>query len=145
MIPFLLALTFVILLTLVFVIPGSILLSRFGQIVGSDDVINMGVMKVPTFYSMVNKRGELGLFIFFPVVGVIFGGIHCLGWFFNFPSSDEAILWRVSSAVITGIPFLSPLVTYLLLKFHDLTKWDQDPLVLRLCIIALLVEQGDLP
>ena len=49
-------------------------------------------------------------FIFcMPVVGVVFGGIHCVGWFFNFPSSDEAMLWRVSSAVLTGTAFLLPI------------------------------------
>ena len=34
-----------------------------------------------------------------PVVGVVFRGIHCVGWFFNSPSGDEALLWRVSSAI----------------------------------------------
>ena len=48
-------------------------------------------------------------FFCLPIVGVIFGGIHCVGWFFNFPSSDEAMLWRVSCAVLTGIAFLLPI------------------------------------
>ena len=47
------------------------------------------------------------------VVGVVFGGIHCVGWFFDFPSSDEAMLWRVSSVVLTGITFLFPLLVLL--------------------------------
>ena len=33
--------------------------------------------------------------------------IHCVGWFFDFPSSAEAMLWRVSSAVLTGYAFIS--------------------------------------
>ena len=32
---------------------------------------------------------------------LIFGGIHCLRWFFVFPSHTEAVLWRISSATIT--------------------------------------------
>jgi len=51
-----------------------------------------------------------------PVVGIVFGGIHCIGWFFNFPSSDEAILWRVSSVVLTGIAFLLPLILFCLME-----------------------------
>ena len=31
-----------------------------------------------------------------------------VGWSFHFPSSAEAMLWRVSSAVLTGIAFLFP-------------------------------------
>ena len=38
---------------------------------------------------------------------------YTAGWYFNFPSSDEAILWRVCSAVLTGIAFLLPLVHFL--------------------------------
>ena len=79
------------------------------------------------------------IYVFFPILGVIFGGIHCAGWFFYFPSSDEAMLWRVSSAVITGIPFLYALVIYLLKILNDLITWDLNFLFLPLSIIALLV------
>jgi hypothetical protein len=37
---------------------------------------------------------------------LLFGGIHCIGWDFSFPSRTEHLLWRISSAAITGIPFL---------------------------------------
>ena len=74
-----------------------------------DSHFNVGDMKVPTFYSSVG--GEMIAYILFmPLVGVVFGGIHCVGWFFNFPSSDEATLWRVSSTVLTGIAFLLPIL-----------------------------------
>ena len=75
-----------------------------------------GDMKVPTFYASTSVRkseatgDKVAFFICMPVVGVVFGGIHCVGWFFHFPSSAEAMLWRVSSAVLTGIAFLSPIV-----------------------------------
>ena len=116
MIPFLFALTFSILLTLVFVIPGLFLSFRWLSILGTND-FNTGDMKLPTFYSTdphSNRDKELGSSaIFMSVVGVLFGGIHCARWLFNFPSSDEAMLWRVSSVVLTGIPFLIPLLVYL--------------------------------
>jgi hypothetical protein len=71
----------------------------------------MGDMRVPTFYSTENKAYKIAPFFCMPVVGVVFGGIHCMGWFFDFPSNVEAMLWRVSSesAVLTGIAFLFPI------------------------------------
>jgi hypothetical protein len=38
------------------------------------------------------------------LVATVFGGIHCIGWSFDFPSHTERILWRLSSVAITGIP-----------------------------------------
>ena len=117
MIPFILGLTFSILLTLVFAIPGVIMGIRWTAMIFSEhSEIGVGDMKVPTFYALEPARkteatGETIAFIFcMPVVGGVFGGIHCVGWFFNFPSSAEAMLWRVSSAVLTGIAILLPIV-----------------------------------
>ena len=70
-----------------------------------------GDMKIPTFYAESESDGDSGFFLcILPVVGGVFGGIHCVGWFFDFPSSAEAMLWRVSSAVLTGIAFLTPII-----------------------------------
>ena len=112
MISFLFALTFPILLTLVFVIPGFFMAFRWASIVSVDD-FNTGDMKVPTFYSTREDGRTDAFIIFMSIVGVVFGGIHCAGWFFNFPSSDEAMLWRVCSVVLTGIAFLLSLLIYL--------------------------------
>jgi hypothetical protein len=110
MIPFILAMIFFILLTLVFSIPGIFLYLRWLSIVTTDDDdFTIGDMRVPTFYS-TEKEGEIASVCCVPVVGVVFGGIHCIGWFFDFPSSVEAMLWRVSSAVLTGIAFLFPII-----------------------------------
>ena len=79
-----------------------------------DSYIGAGDMKIPIFYAAEPDKFENGgvvaRFICMPVVGVVFGGIHCVGWFFDFPSSAEAMLWRVSSAVLAGIAFLFPLL-----------------------------------
>ena len=126
MISFLLALTFSILLSLVFVIPGLFLFGRWLEILGASDFIfsdrlTIGDMKVPTFYSMTNDGDALGFALIFPAVGIIFGGIHCAGWFFIFPSSVEATLWRVSSAVLTGTAVLLPILGGLVeVTFDDL-------------------------
>lgn len=88
---------------------------RLSGMVSSSSDINPGDIQVPTFYSFVPGGEEefgLSLLLMF-VTGVIFGGIHCAGWFFIFPSSDEAILWRVCSVVLTGIAFLLPPLFYL--------------------------------
>ena len=108
MIPFILALTFSILLTLVFAIPGVIMSIRWlAMLVTPDSEVGVGDMKIPTFYASESDiTGDGAHFFCMPFVGGVFGGIHCAGWYFNFPSSAEALLWRVSSAVLTGIPFL---------------------------------------
>ena len=150
MIPFVLVLTSSISLTLVFSITGELMLYRWSGMSGHSGVhlrwycglhILEGDMKVPTFSDIENHGGRLRNYLFFPIVGVIFGGIHCAGWFFYFPSSDEAMLWRISSAIIAGIPFLTPLVASLLFGFHELTHWHLVPLEFLppLGIIALLV------
>jgi len=38
------------------------------------------------------------------LVTVAFGGIHSIGWSFDFPSYTEQLLWRISSISITAIP-----------------------------------------
>ena len=146
MVPFLLALTFSILLTLVFVVPGLYLLVRWTEILGADfsNIVYIDDMKVPTFYSVENDNGiGLGLFVLFPVVGVIFGGIHCVGWFFDFPSSDEAMLWRVSSAVLTGSAVLLPLLGVLLFIIFDrpILKNRFSMLVLTIILLAYVVSR----
>ena len=81
-----------------------------------DSDIGVGDMKIPTYYAAEwesESAGEVVAYLFcMPVVGGAFGGIHCVGWFFNFPSSAEAMLWRVSSAVLTGIAFLLPILFF---------------------------------
>ncbi|KAG1768013.1 hypothetical protein EV702DRAFT_1145198, partial [Suillus placidus] len=40
------------------------------------------------------------------VSGVVFGGIHCLGWNFLFPRHAEHISWRVASTGMACGPLL---------------------------------------
>lgn len=54
----------------------------------------------------------------------IFGMIHCLAWNFAFPSHIERLLWRTSSAVITGLCILIVigfLVNSIINTFHP--RW----------------------
>ena len=115
MIPVILALSLSILLALVFAIPGIFICVRWLVMLGMPDS-RAGDMKIPTFYAtkLEEDLDLLAGLICIPVVGGVFGGIHCVGWFFDFPSSAEAMLWRVSSAVLTGIAFLFPILLFFL-------------------------------
>ena len=121
MIPLIIALTFSILLSLAFAIPGMILCVRWlTMFLNEDSDIGVGGMKIPTFYATESESEISGdaapRVLCMSLVGGVFGGIHCAGWFFNFPSSAEAMLWRVSSAALTGIAFLLPIM-FILVEF----------------------------
>ena len=104
--------------------------------IGMEVSLRAGDMKIPTFYAESESGGvAVAIVICMPVVGVVFGGIHCAGWFFNFPSSAEAMLWRVSSAVLTGIAFLSPFILGFLIALSD----NQEYFGLAVSAIIMLV------
>ena len=134
MIPVILALTLSILLALVFAIPGIFMGIRWLVMAGGPES-RAGDMKIHTFYAESESDGGVGFFICIPVVGVVFGGIHCVGWFFNFPSSAEAMLWRVSSAVLTVVAFLSPIIIFFLAILYDI----QEYFTIALSAIIILV------
>ncbi|KAG1902483.1 uncharacterized protein F5891DRAFT_164493 [Suillus fuscotomentosus] len=39
-------------------------------------------------------------------MATIFGGIHCMAWFFAFTTHQEQVLWRMSAVAITCTPWL---------------------------------------
>jgi hypothetical protein len=69
-----------------------------------DDSVDMSKLKqVPTFYSGRPKGKNLWIpNTLAPLIGIVFGGIHCIAWSFAFPSYAEQILWRVTSLSIVG-------------------------------------------
>ena len=91
-------------------------------------------------YKWLKWRSRVAYIVMMSIVGVVFGGIHCIGWFFNFPSSVEAMLWRVSSAVLTGIAFLLPLLLFLASLADNLSDHDfVIPLFISFTTIIILV------
>jgi len=63
--------------------------------------------RVNTFYPHQWARGSQNFSALLVVtITLVFGGIHCIGWSFTFPSSIERILWRVASLSIIGVPIL---------------------------------------
>jgi hypothetical protein len=94
------------------------------QILGlklSDQGTANSKMKVATFYPETwpgNDQLPSSLALFAAtVMAVIFGGIHCIGSSFVFPSFAEQTLWRVASASIAGIPIVLFLWLQALLLF----------------------------
>jgi hypothetical protein len=70
--------------------------------------------RVNTFYpcgwDSTSGRGALLVM----AIASAFGGIHCIGWSFRFPSSTEQTLWRVASVSIVGVPIIfSPTILLL--------------------------------
>ena len=91
-----------------------------------------------TFYSStsIDDVNYVAYALMMSGVGVVFGGIHCIGWFFIFPSSEEARLWRVSSVVLTGIALLSPLLAFQHIASSG-SPWDR--FLIHVSTIILIV------
>ena len=66
--------------------------------------VDKDAIRVPTFYASSNKSHEDLWMIWTIIVALLFGGIHCAGWNFPFPSHAELIIWRVSSLIIVVVP-----------------------------------------
>jgi hypothetical protein len=67
----------------------------------------------------------------FAFFGVIFGGLHCIGWNFSYPTSSERTLWRVTSLLITLIPVIVAPIDYFLANIKE------EPKRSRLASVAL--------
>ncbi|KAI9449653.1 hypothetical protein F5148DRAFT_1370990 [Russula earlei] len=84
------------------------ILKPFTILLGSDERYQ-DLKRVNTFYpNDWYAGGEFFAVLIVIVVASIFGGIHCIGWSFTFPSITERTLWRVASVSITVIPILLP-------------------------------------
>jgi len=105
----------------------------------------VGTRRVSTFSP---RDWENTTYVRYLVIAIAsaFGGIHCIGWSFYFPSSIERILWRVTSVSITSVPIVL-FLTVLLLEYDfslsDLvSEWLVQPyfeLQLFLYVLSRLV------
>ena len=67
-------------------------------------------IRVPTFYAFSTPNADdLVVLRLTSIVALLFGGIHCAGWNFPFPSHAELIIWRVSSLIILTVPCIGVL------------------------------------
>ena len=49
-------------------------------------------------------------------VGVCFGAIHCIAWFFSIPTHVEMLMWQISCVTMTVFPFCMVVVWFLALS-----------------------------
>jgi len=70
-------------------------------------------LHVPSFYSPTTKSDKYSRMVVFALFGVIFGGLHCIGWNFTYPTAFEQHLWRASSLAITVIPLIVAPIDYI--------------------------------
>ncbi len=61
--------------------------------------------------------------------GLIFGGLHCAGWNFTYPTTTERTTWRVMSLALVVIPFLGQLSIF--------------PVVMKKNLFFLYIASGD--
>ena len=91
-------------LILIFFAPAIFLLVPFCDIFLTD-IIPTDAKHVPMFYAFNSKTTHVdisvSLFMFF---GIVFGGVHYIGWSFVFPTMAEKSLWRAASLSIMCIP-----------------------------------------
>ncbi|KAG1889136.1 hypothetical protein F4604DRAFT_1508588, partial [Suillus subluteus] len=64
--------------------------------------------RVPTFDGSIKLEGsdKRVLLLSGLLMATIFGSIHCMAWFFTFPTYQEQVLWRMSAIAITFTPWL---------------------------------------
>lgn len=86
---------------------------------------------------------ELLIFGFGSIVGgVLFGAVHCVAWNFHFPTSGEALAWRVCSVLISCLPALSVLSLSLWMKLnprHGGIRDGQSPTAKRIVALVLII------
>jgi hypothetical protein len=103
-----------------------------GEIEGSTALHYSSPLHVHTFYSPWDDMNQNHFFIIsFPIcVAVVFGGIHCMAWSFQFPSQQEQLTWRISAAFVSGEP-----IFYGLLIIID----NYQVPLLTICVKALFI------
>ncbi|KAG2141881.1 hypothetical protein DEU56DRAFT_795334 [Suillus clintonianus] len=69
-------------------------------------------LRVPTFDGSIKLEESDTLILVFAgvLIATIFGGIHCMAWFFTFPTNLEQVLWRMSAVAITCTPWIEILI-----------------------------------
>ncbi|KAF8153946.1 hypothetical protein B0H34DRAFT_676828 [Crassisporium funariophilum] len=74
---------------------------------GKDSFDDDTPTRAPTFYAPEIRRGaETRTFALVLTVASGFGALHCVAWFFTFPSTSEMWMWRISSIIIAVNPIV---------------------------------------
>ncbi|KAF8647494.1 hypothetical protein AX16_006699 [Volvariella volvacea WC 439] len=73
----------------------------------------------PFYAAPLEKADRIITIISCGILGIVFGVIHVLGWWFYFPTNIERSLWRSASIAITVVPALVAFVEMLITIFMD--------------------------
>ncbi|KAF8520018.1 hypothetical protein BU17DRAFT_47235 [Hysterangium stoloniferum] len=78
-------------------------------------------MRVPSFYALSTYSLDKNTHPLSPVLGTVFGAIHCVGWFYTFPTYTEARFWCVCSLtlLVTTVPALCSILVGILSACED--------------------------
>ena len=118
------ALFFVLLFVVIFLLPFFAMISLvsfiFAAVFGiiTTSTVRRGATRVPSFYAPPTNSDRYSRMVVFSIFGVIFGGLHCIGWNFTYPTFFEKNLWRASSLAITIIPVVAAPIDYILENFE---------------------------
>jgi hypothetical protein len=79
-----------------------------GELIGLPYIPPSSRLRVPTFDGSIKLEGLGKNTLRFAalLMATIFGGVHCMAWFFAFRTYQEQLLWHMSAVAITCIPLL---------------------------------------
>ncbi|KAG2051792.1 hypothetical protein BDR06DRAFT_573852 [Suillus hirtellus] len=96
------------------------------ELIGWVDIPTSRKLWVPTFdgSTTIEDSNKKVLPLAAVLMATIFGGIHCMAWFFTFPSHQEQMLWQISAIAITCTPWicLSLYLDSLVRRFSDSSR-----------------------
>jgi hypothetical protein len=104
--------------------------------------IRLGASHVPSFYAPITQSDRWSRMVVFALFGVIFGGLHCVGWTFEFATHPEQRLWRSTSLAITAIPLIVAPIDFLLatrLHTRNIGKFEQIVLLTLDLVMTILL------
>jgi len=79
--------------------------------------------------------------VVFALFGVIFGGLHCICWYFKYPTHSEKSLWQATSLAITVIPLIVAPIDFLLATrdIRSCQKFERKVLLILDFIMTILL------
>ncbi|OAX33713.1 hypothetical protein K503DRAFT_869382 [Rhizopogon vinicolor AM-OR11-026] len=109
----------------------STFITLFELLALDDDNFTHEKLQVPMFDGSIRvddlNKNILIISGFF--MATIFGGIHCIAWFFAFPTYPEQVLWHISAVAIIAVPWFGLFFVFLSTTFpensvlQDLMLW----------------------
>ncbi|KAF8645291.1 hypothetical protein AX16_007928 [Volvariella volvacea WC 439] len=100
---------------------------------------------VHPFYSAKLDFNDRDLAVFYGSgIGIVFGGIHLIGWNYQFPTIVEVWLWRTSALALTSVPPFLAVGVALVSKYNyemvlGLTAYIGGPLYFTARIVILFL------